>query len=340
MDIVKNQKELQDGEAPPESAGIFGAILDKERAKLQIIPVPWDVTVSYGTGAATGPAGILQASHQLDLEDLCFGKPYLEGIHMLPIPEHIGAINDKTKDPIDKYRENGNPELLSQINENCDLMNAYVYETAKKLLKKDHLVAVVGGDHSSPFGLIKALAEKHEKFSILHVDAHFDLRLAYEGFTWSHASIMRNVMDRIPQVDQLTQVAIRDFSLPEKDYAESLGLKNKVFYGRDLFRKKARGTSFAEVVKEIASDLSEKVYISFDIDGLDPSYCPNTGTPVAGGLSFDEANYMIEELVTTFGKNVIGFDLCEVVHQEEVSEYDANVGARILYKLCGATLKS
>lgn len=342
MSKLKNAESLLLGEAQSEDSGIFGCEIEIQDAELNIIPVPWDVTVSYGTGASSAPEGILGASHQLDLQDLCFGRPYLKGISMLPIPEELSQLNIETGKKIELVRQDQdtNGTVLNEINSACAKMNDYVYRHAKHILSQNKIAAVLGGDHSCPFGLIKALSEKYNNFSILHVDAHFDLRLAYEGFQWSHASIMRNVMDNIPQVNKLVQIGIRDFCYPEMQYAETLGERSSVFYSRDLHRDKAFGISFADTVKKIVSQLSEYVYISFDIDGLDPTYCPNTGTPVAGGLSFDEGIFLIEELITTYNKKVIGFDLCEVVHKEEITEYDSNVGARILYKLCGSAITS
>jgi agmatinase len=140
-------------------------------------------------------------------------------------------------------------------------------------------------------------------------------------------------------VTRLVQVGVRDYSREERRYCESLGSRARVHYARDLFRMQADGQSFGGIAAEILRPLPERVYVSFDIDGLDPPYCPNTGTPVPGGLSFDQACYLLEELAFS-GRQVIGFDLCEVAPDPGGGEWDANVGARLLYKLCGCLLYS
>jgi agmatinase len=229
---------------------------------------------------------------------------------------------------------------LALVNGASREVNERVLAAARDVLATGRHIGVVGGDHSAPEGLIQALAQVHtEGFGILHLDAHHDLREAYEGFTGSHASIFHNVMERIPQVERLVQVGIRDYSRAERKYAEALGGRCRAWYGRDLFRLRAGGVAFGEVVRRILADLPERVYVSFDIDALDPPYCPSTGTPVPGGLTFDEACYLLEALAES-GRRVIGFDLCEVAPGPDGDEWDANVGARILYRLCGCLLRS
>jgi agmatinase len=342
-DVVKR---LRDGTPPPPWAGLFGGSPRPEDCRLVLMPVPWDATVSYGVGTAKGPEAVLGASHQLDLEDLAFERPYEAGITLLPEDREIVALNGASRDKAARIIEEAGPHDpdsadLKAVNEASLRVNERVRLTAEEHLRAGRLVGVLGGDHSSPYGLIKALADVHpDGFGILHFDAHFDLRKAYEGFVHSHASIMHNVMETIPAVKCLVQVGIRDFSHEELSYAKRLGPRQKTFFARDLFRRKARGESFAETTRAILEALPEKVYVSFDIDGLDPAFCPSTGTPVPGGLSFDEANFILEELALG-GRTIVGFDLCEVAPDPAgEDEWDANVGARILYKLCGATIHS
>ena len=335
-------ERLEAGMPPPVDAGLFGASIDPNHCQLVLIPVPWDATVSYGDGTAQGPAAILAASHQLDLEDAAFEKPYRCGITMLPPDDEIPVLNLKARQEaltvIAHTSATANlSDSLVHVNAASHRINQKVEALAAAHLDQ-RLVGVVGGDHSSPYGLIKALAEKYtEGFGILHFDAHFDLRKAYEGFTDSHASIMYNVMETLAAVENLVQVGIRDYSADESCYQRSLRGKSRAFPARDLFRRKARGETWDQITQDILSPLPQSVYISFDIDGLDPSYCPSTGTPVPGGLSFDEAVYILEALAHS-GRRIIGFDLCEVAPGD--GEWDANVGARILYKLCGAALAS
>jgi agmatinase len=335
-------ESLTAGNPASPDAGIFGVTVLPEKSFLSIIPVSWDATASYGLGTERGPAAVLRASHQLDLEDIDFGKPYLHGISLLKPDIEIGILNQLTRKDAALVREDPNgdvDDLRAQINSNGDMINQKVYETAREILTKGRFCAVLGGDHSSPFGLIKALSEKYGQFGILHVDAHFDLRHAYEGFQWSHASIMGNCLRELPQVSKIVHVAIRDFSHEEKMFQQALGSRSDVYYSSDLFSRKARGEAFQSTVAEMLRTLPEHVYISFDIDGLDPSLCPSTGTPVPGGLQFEEAMFLVVELAKS-GRKIIGFDLCEVAESTSGNEWDANVGARVLYKLCGALMHS
>jgi agmatinase len=198
---------------------------------------------------------------------------------------------------------------------------------------------VVGGDHAAPFGAIEVIAARHSGLGILHVDAHCDLRPSYEGFTWSHASIMRNVYDRVPGVERIVQVAIRDASAEEMDLVAGSGRRLIVHRDGDLARGELEGRSFATMARRIVRDLPAEVYVSFDIDGLDPALCPHTGTPVPGGLSFRQAVFLLGELVRS-GRRIVGLDLSEVAPGTGIDEWDANVGARILYKLIGFALLS
>lgn len=342
--VIQQLRELEAGNPPPADANVFGAKVPYDDAQLVLIPVPWEVTTSYGKGTLSGPAAIKTASHQLDLTDLRLGKTFFAGITMLDADLRIQTWNDKTQPAalrvIEAFGEEKAPgvEDLALVNRASVEVNAIVYEASRQALKDNKFVAVVGGDHSSPLGLMKALAEKHGDYGVLHVDAHHDLRQAYEGFQYSHASIMFNALEEIPQIKKLTQVAIRDFSSFEYDYAHK-SARVEVFYDQDLFRRKAVGENFASITRAIIETLPQKVYISFDIDGLQPAFCGATGTPVPGGLEYNEAIYLLEELALS-GRQVIGFDLCEVAPSKDGSEWDANVGARILYKLCGALARS
>lgn len=343
MTFTAAMAELETGMPPSPDAGFLGATLDPEDCKLVLIPVPWEATTSYGGGTSQGPDVIVPASHQLDLEDAAFGKAFRAGIAVLPEDPNIRKLNESARASALKVikaiekKQTADAELAA-VNQASERVNQSVYDTAKKWLGKNKLIGLIGGDHASPQGLIRALSETVPGgFGILHFDAHHDLRVAYEGFVYSHASIFYNVMESCPNVSKLVQVAIRDYSRDEKAYMQALGNRGKCFYGREIFALKAEGRTFQYIAQEIVAALPDNVYVSFDIDGLDPSYCPSTGTPVPGGLSYDEAVYILE-LLAASGKKVIGFDLCEVAPGED--EWDANVGARLLYKLCGCLLRS
>jgi agmatinase len=337
--------QLEKGQPPLADAGFLGATLPPEEATLVLIPVPWEATTSYGGGTSQGPASILTASHQLDLEDSVFDRPYRAGIAYAEADPLIALLNSDAKPvatTVIEALERGEKaeKELALVNTASERVNQSVYQSAKHYLTQGKHVGLIGGDHSCPEGLIRALAEmQDEPFAILHFDAHHDLRQAFEGFTASHASIFYNVMEGIPNINKLVQVGIRDYSREEREYAEGLGTRAKVFYNSEIFRMRARGETFQSITERILEALPQRVYLSFDIDALDPPYCPSTGTPVPGGLEFNEACYIIEELALS-GRKILGFDLCEVAPADDGGEWDSNVGARLLYKLCGALLHS
>jgi len=321
--------------------GIFGLPFNTDEAAVILIPVPWEVTVSYNAGTAAGPEAIRQASYQLDLFDPAIENAWQLGIAMDDVPHHWAQrsheLRQKTKSYI-SWLEGGGEALSSEIT--AELINSvqaqslelqhYIKAKATEYLNAGKLVGLVGGDHSTPLGLMQALAEKHEEFGILQFDAHADLREAYEGFEYSHASIMFNAL-KIKQVKKLVQVGIRDIGESEAELIRLANGRVTTFYDAALKEALYEGASWKKQCKKIIAQLPQKVYISFDIDGLDPKLCPGTGTPVAGGLELEEALYLVKALVKS-GREIIGFDLCEVAPGQD--EWNGNVGARLLYKLC------
>ncbi len=341
--------------AATEDSGVFGLPFNEEQAKVVLLPVPWEVTTSYGGGTSRGPEAILEASRQVDLFDLDVETPYAPGIFMRENSAEILARNKEGRELAQKVIAVGgdvssHPELqqaLSRVNALSVEMNDWVHAQVRDLLEAGKIVGLVGGDHSTPFGAIRAHAEwfsvpsggRPREFGVLHFDAHSDTREAYEGFEYSHASIMHNVLQHIPQVTKLVQVGIRDVCEQEMTYCRSQGERVRTYFDRDLVASRFRGETFEGFANRIVADLPEQVYVSFDIDGLDPRYCPNTGTPVPGGLDFSEAVWILKSLVRS-GRRIVGFDLNEVSPGDGSSEWDANCGARMLYKLVGFTLAS
>jgi agmatinase len=199
---------------------------------------------------------------------------------------------------------------------------------------------VLGGDHSVPFGAIAACVERFPKLGVLHFDAHADLREAYEGFTWSHASIFHNVITRLP-VERLVQVGLRDLGEREhRTIQESHGRLTALF-DADWQRAKLEGENLRELARQTIALLPDEVYLSFDVDGLDPTLCPNTGTPVPGGLAWHEAMLWLQELARS-KKRIVGLDLNEVSPGDDadsdVDSWDAIVGARLLYRMIGTAV--
>jgi agmatinase len=307
--------------ASPDS-GIFGLSDTPEKARVVLVPVPFEATTSYGGGTSQGPAAILRASRQVDLWDLETGKPYEAGIAMLPEPQF----------PQPGSRE---PEAVNPVSRQ---VNDWVRETCARWLARGKIVGTVGGDHSISFGAIAAHAEKFRGLGVLHFDAHADLRHAYEGFEHSHASIMDNVV-RGTKIEKLVQVGIRDLSEEEHQRIASSVGRIRTFYDAELAEARFAGETWAQQCARIVGELPKLVYVSFDIDGLDPALCPHTGTKVPGGLSFQMATSLLGAVVRS-GRKLVGFDLTEVAPASDGSEWDENVGARILYKLIGWSVLS
>jgi agmatinase len=334
-----------DPNAAAAGDGIFGLPHDEADAAVVLVPVPFAATVSYGTGAEAGPAAILQASRQVDLFDLQTGRPYERGIHMRAADPRIAAAHARARPLVASVlADHGkgtsdarHGPAISTIDAAGMLVNQHVHEAVAGILRAGKIPGVVGGDHAVPFGAIRATAERYPDLGILHVDAHADLRVAYEGFRWSHASIMDNVLREVPQVGRVVQVGIRDFCEQEFDSIQRSNGRVVTHFDGEWQRRRYLGASFDSLCQEAIAALPPFVYVSFDIDGLDPSLCPNTGTPVPGGLSFGEAVHLLLAVVRS-GRRIVGFDLVEVVPGAD--EWDANVGARLLYKLCGAALQS
>ncbi|GAB4254476.1 MAG: agmatinase family protein [Vicingaceae bacterium] len=311
-----------------------------QNPELTIIPVPWDATASFGKGTAQAPEKIVEASLQLDFYDPDYTGSWDNGITLLPLNKDINQkntyFNQKSIPYIQKLESgkqlNEDDKLfLKEINAFSLKINNYVYQEAIKCFKNNKKAAVLGGEHSVPFGLIKAASEFFTDFGILQIDAHADLRKAYEGFEHSHASIFYNVLNQI-EIKKLVQVGIRDISPNEVDFINK-NPKVKTFFDWDIKAAQFSGLSWSQIIQPIVDSLPQNIHISFDIDGLDPKLCPNTGTPVLGGFEFEQINHLFRAMIAS-GRKIVSFDLCEVGNDD----WDANVGARVLYKLCNFLL--
>ena len=326
---------------------IYGLPFTTDEAEVVIIPVPWEVTVSYSAGTALGPQAIFDASFQVDLFDPKITDAWKIGLAMEPVSDDIASKSESLRRKAEHYigllQEGEMPETNSKmeeirttINAECEKMNNWVRNKALSYFDKNKIVALLGGDHSTPLGLIQALAEKNESFAVLQIDAHADLRDAFEGFDYSHASIMYNAI-KIPQVSKLVQVGIRDYCEAEYDLIKNSNGRIVTFFDRDIKHKQYEGATWATICNDIIAQLPNEIYLSLDIDGLDPKLCPNTGTPVAGGFEFDQVLMLIEKIVDA-GKRIIAFDINEVTPGGD--EWDANVGARLLYRIANMVAKS
>lgn len=329
--------------------GLFGLPFTNEECDVALIPMPWEVTVSYRHGTAAGPKAMADSSVQVDLYDADLPSGWQAGIGMEPISKYWLKKNKELRPLAEKcldHIENGGKPtdkkvapLYKKINAASSELNAWMKKESERLLNAGKLVGVVGGEHSAPLGLMDALQAKYPKYSILHIDAHADYRIGFEGFEYSHASIQYNA-GKLPSVEKQVLLSIRDYSHQEVEQIEKSSGKIVAFPDRDLKRNAYNGMLWKEQCEKIIAPLGQNVYVSFDIDALDPSLCPHTGTPVPGGLEFEQVFFLLESLIKA-GKKIIGFDLCEVApglgHN---GEWDAIVGARALFRLSLLMAKS
>lgn len=261
-----------------------------------ILPVPYDSTTSYGVGTRFGPNAIIDASMQLELYDIEMGRDICEAL----------AIHTLDELEVDR----GDPSRTSGL----------VGKAVSSILALGKKPVVLGGEHSVTAGAVSGLRDP-EGTSVLQIDAHTDLRDSWDGSRYSHACAMRRVLDLGCNV---VHVGIRSMSADEARYIDEEKLWKTVFLSKDV-----RGRM---PLKEIISQLKEKVYVSVDVDGFDPSVFPGTGTPEPGGLLFDDAL----ELMKAVGKerDVVGFDIVEVqpLPGSHVTEFAA---AKLCYKMMG-----
>lgn len=327
---------------------IFGLPSSEDSSRVIIVPVPWEVTVSYAAGTARASDAILKASFQVDLFDPESPDGWKQGFYMRPADRKILMKSDYLRKEAELYIDyiskgeklEANQfmsKTLIEVNEGSEHLNKWVYEQTKALLGKNKLVGLLGGDHSTSLGYFKAIAEKHGAFGILQIDAHCDLREAFEGFNYSHASIMYNALHEIPEMQKLIQIGIRDYGQCEWQFIRENPSRVTSYFDADIRRRQFEGETWKQIAEEIINLLPEKIFISFDIDGLDPKLCPNTGTPVAGGFETEQIFYLFTKLLQS-GRKIVGFDLNEVGTGE--GEWDANVGARVLFKLCNLLVRS
>jgi agmatinase len=335
--------EQFDPNAPGTGTLLFGLPFGLEHSAIVVLPAPWEVTVSYRSGTAKGPSAILDASFQVDLYDPLMPDLWKIGIWMAPISDKWR----KTSKRLRKYAKDyigwlldGSPaseakaylKMLEEINTTHHSFNEWVQAQCHEYMAQGKVVVLLGGDHSTPLGYLQALASRYASFGILHLDAHADLRKAYEGFEYSHASIMYHAL-QISQVEKIVSVGIRDICEDEAKLAAKSGHRVTLFSDQSLKEGHYEGKTWKQQTDEILLHLPQQVYVSIDIDCLDPKLCPNTGTPVPGGLAFEQVTYLLQKLAES-GRTIIGADLVEVSPGDD--EWDATVGARMLYKTAGS----
>jgi agmatinase len=329
--------------------GLFGLPHVPKNAAVVCIPVPWNATHLDRNCTVNGPATILEASHRIGLINPDVAEPWKPGIAMLPISSKIIALNRQAyldANPIIKAGGGvkGSKSLtkrLASVNRACGQMNAWVKNTTTHWRNRGKIVCLIGGDHSTMLGYLQAMHESVGDFTLLHIDAHADVRPTFEGFAFSHASVIYNACETIPGLAKRTvMVGIRDVGQNELVYIKNNGIK--IASGHLINRSINSGAVAwwdvqSEILRALRQDLP--IVVSFDVDGLNPELCPHTGTPVPGGLSFDQATMLITEVA--MNRKVVGFGLVEVAPDPTgYTVIDGCVGARIFYHLYATTLAS
>jgi len=288
-------KNIEDLFSPPQNfAGLVSPHADLRTAKVVILPVPYDSTTEWHSGTREGPHAIIDASQYLELYDIELDRDvYKVGIHTLPKVQPLLSSPEK------------------MINR--------VYSIARDLVKQAKFLVMLGGEHSLSLGMVQALKENFPDLCVLQLDAHADLRDEYLGTKYSHACVMHRIFELCP----IVQVGIRSLSREEQQFLTQNNMRP--FYV-------STSNSIPASTEQIIASLSDNVYISIDVDVLDPSIMPAVGTPEPGGMQWHEVLNLLRAV--TLHKNVVGFDLVELCPKEGTSAC-AFLAAKLAYKLIG-----
>jgi agmatinase len=284
-----------DPDAPADGDGLYGLPHSLEQALVRVIPVPFEATVSYGAGTAAAPEAVRVASWQVDVS----AGPWREGVAMEPVLADISDWDREAGLAVQRCRE-GAAEHAA-VDALGARLHAHVRDRTAAALAGGFIPGILGGDHSVPVGAVEAAAEAHPGLGLLHIDAHADLRVAYEGFTWSHASALGNMLRF--DVGALVSVGLRDLAGAERA-AAAADPRITWFEDQELARRQWRGEAWTDTCAAILAPLPEEIWITFDIDGLDPALCPGTGTPVPGGLDWRSTLGLLDA-VRASGRRVV-----------------------------------
>lgn len=270
-------------------AGIADEFAQLETAKVVLIPVPYDGTSTWGKGADKGPETFLEASENMELYDIeTESEVYRQGIHLT-----------------EAITENTSPEAM---------VNA-VHRTTKEYIKRNKFVTLFGGEHSISIGSIRAFNECFDNLTVLHIDAHADLRESYDGTAYNHACAVHEAS----QNTNLVQVGIRSMDAIEKTFMDA----EKTFFAHDMVTDEYW-------MDKVIEAMSDTVFITFDLDALDPSILPSTGTPEPGGLLWYETLDFLKQVFEE--KNVVGFDIVELC-PNKVDKSSDFLAAKLYYKM-------
>ena len=270
-------------------AGIPDEFAKLENSKIVLIPVPYDGTSTWQKGADKGPEAFLNASENMELYDIETGtEVYQQGVFLA-----------------DAITENTSPESMVDT----------VHETTKTYINKNKFVTIFGGEHSVSIGTIRAFNEMYPSLTVLHIDAHADLRKEYEGSKYNHACAVYEAS----QTTNLIQVGIRSMDVMEKTVMD----EGKTYFAHEM----AIDDSWAD---SAIDQMTDNVFITFDLDALDPSIMPSTGTPEPGGLLWYETLEFLKQVFAE--KNVVGFDIVELCPNAKDKSSDF-LAAKLYYKM-------
>ncbi|MEL6539202.1 MAG: arginase family protein [Bacteroidota bacterium] len=321
---------------------LFGTSCTPSEASVVVIPIPWGVTAPSRSSAALGPDHILKASYQVKSFPTAYANGTKLGIAMLPIPHNWKMISDSLRHHTlgHIHAVESGSSILKFKASLAKKVDQYAYELkeqtkvrAHTYLKQEKMVVTLGGDHSTSLGLIEAMADHYNNMGILHIGANPAMHQAYQGVKHSHASTIYNVLE-LAHVVQVVQIGLRDCTPEEQRMVQLHEGRVHPFYHSSLKQQQLQGATWHELCMPIIKLLPDRVYINFNINGLDPKLCPSTGAPVPNGLELDEVYYLIDNIVKA-GKQIVGADLCEVAPGENM-DWDAQVGSRVLQYLCMA----
>lgn len=281
---------MSPSKTPPGFGGLPSEFRDPKSAQIAVLPVPYDKTSTWQKGADKGPAALIDASANMELFDVATrSEVYRRGIFTLPAIKHAGS-----------------PETLADK----------VQKSMAKLWDDDKFPVLLGGEHSVSIGAFRAAAAKFEHLSILQIDAHGDTREEYHGSMYNHACVMARARELCP----ITQVGIRAIDIEEVEKMDN----RRTFWGHAI-----AGNSDQGWMDRVVDQQSKNVYVTIDLDAFDPAYCPATGTPEPGGLSWQEVNRLLEKLVAK--RNVVGFDVVELLPKKELWASDF-LAAKLVYR--------
>lgn len=312
---------------------LFDLDLSPEQARVVAVPVPYQATVSGNAGTLDGPRALLDASGEIDLIDPGFGEPWRAGIAALPESDAIRRLSERAAAVVRDCRS-GRAGQADAVDAAGRELADWTADVVAKLLEQGRVPILIGGEHGVSRGAFEALAARSPGVGLLQIDAHADLREAYEGWRSSHASVMARALEQ-SGIARLVQVGLRDVCPEERERAAAEPNRVRWYPDAEIASRRSAGDPFDGIVRDIVGDLPDRVWVSLDVDGLDPALCPTTGTPVPGGLGWHELGGLMAGLMRS-GRTLLGADVVEV----GPATWDGQVAARIVYRLAAVAISA